>query len=74
MSCISCPPGVTTSLDPTQTNRVINQEVRISSSLYTANLAANSYVSPTSSSKDFVAKHGSYARVIAKRKGVNCAC
>ena len=70
MSCIACPPGVTTSFNPAQTMRVINNQVRVPSSLYTTNLAAVSYRSPVSLNKDFIAKHDSYARFLAKKKGI----
>ncbi len=84
MSCLACPPGTTSSLNPTQTNRIINNQVRVASSLYTTNLAAVSYKSPDSLSKKYVAKHDSYARFLAKKKGIlkgdagiittNCKC
>ena len=83
MSCIACPDGITTSLNPTQTRRVINNQVRVPSSLYTTNLAAVSYVSQDKS-KDYSTKHESYARFLAKKKGIlkgsegiirtNCSC
>ncbi len=70
MSCLACPEGTTSSFNPTQTARVINGQVRVASSLYTTNLAAVSYRSPVTLSKNFVAKHDSYARFLAKKKGV----
>lgn len=70
MSCLACPSGTTSSFNETQTKRIINNQVRVASSLYTTNLAAVSYVSPTSSNKNFVAKHDSYARFLAKKKGI----
>ena len=83
MSCVACPNGTTSSFNPSQTQRVINNQVRVASSLYTTNLAAVSYDSSASLSKDFVAKHDSYARFLAKKKGIlkgsagiidGCAC
>lgn len=70
MSCLACPTGTTSSFNPNQTSRVINNQVRVASSLYTTNLAAVSYQSPVNLSKDFVAKHDSYARFLAKKKGI----
>jgi hypothetical protein len=84
MSCLACPNGTTSSFNPTQTARVINNQVRIASSLYTTNLAAVSYVKPVSLNKKYIAKHDSYARFLAKKKGIlkgdagmivtNCEC
>lgn len=84
MSCLACPNGTTSSFTPAQTARVINNQVRVPSSLYTTNLAAVSYKSPDSLNKKYVAKHDSYARFLAKKKGIlkgtagiietNCAC
>lgn len=68
--CIACPPGVSSSLNITQTNRIINKQVRVSSSLYTTNLVGVSYVSPTLSNKIYTNKHNSYARFLAKKKGI----
>lgn len=70
MSCLACPTGTTSSHNPAQTTRVINNQVRVASSLYTTNLAAVSYDSKVALSKKFVAKHDSYARFLAKKKGV----
>jgi hypothetical protein len=68
--CIACPNGTTSSINSTQISRVINNQVRVPSSLYTANLAAVSYVSPSSSTKNYITKHDSYARFLSKKKGV----
>ncbi len=65
MSCLACPDGTTSSFNPTQTNRVINNQVRVPSSLYTANLAAVSH-----DNKSHSTKHDSYARFLAKKKGI----
>ena len=70
MSCIACPTGTTSSFNETQTKRVINNQVRVPSSLYTTNLAAVSYDSAASLSKKFISKHDSYARFLAKKKGI----
>ncbi len=70
MSCLACPTGTTSSFNEAQTKRVINNQVRVASSLYTTNLAAVSYRSPVTLSKNFVAKHDSYARFLAKKKGI----
>lgn len=83
MSCIACPNGETSSFTQTQTERVIRGQVRVASSLYTVNLAAVSAVTPDIG-KAYAKKHDSYARLLAKRKGIlkgsagiirtNCSC
>uniref|UniRef100_A0A6C0BUH3 Uncharacterized protein n=1 Tax=viral metagenome TaxID=1070528 RepID=A0A6C0BUH3_9ZZZZ len=84
MSCLACPNGTTSSFNETQTNRVINGQVRVASSLYTTNLAAVSCVSPNPVNKKFITKNDSYARFLSKKKGIlkgsagiivtNCEC
>ena len=68
MSCVSCPPGLSSSLDLTTTEQRINKQVRVASSLFTMNLSA-SVVNKEKTDTGVGKKHGGYQRYYDRKKG-----